>query len=61
METETLLPTQHGQARQEGWHTFCILDNSLYQHGVLGDALGDQEDTLLHAEPPHNGEVADSL
>lgn len=41
--------------------TFCILNNTLHQDGVFGDALGNEEDTLLNTKSPHNGTVADFL
>lgn len=51
----------NGQGSEESYFTFCVLNNALHQDRVLGYALSDQKDTLLHAKPPHDGEVANFL
>jgi hypothetical protein len=41
--------------------TFCVLDDAFHKHRVLGYALCDQKDALLHSQPSHNGKVANFL
>lgn len=55
-------PTPKALRGKGGCYRTCrVLNNALYQHGVLGYALSDQQNALLHAKPPHDGKVADFL
>lgn len=52
---------QQWQGRKGSHFTVCVLNKALHQHGVLGYTLSDQKNTFLHAEPPHDGKVANFL